>query len=82
VVPAGSGCDAQIARVAFAPTGEILDAGRAARLFSTAQTRAIIARDRHCIWPGCDAPPFWCECHDRKHCADGRETSIDEAVHP
>jgi hypothetical protein len=38
--------------------------------------RPEIARDGHCIWPGCDAPPSWCECHHRTHWADGGETSI------
>lgn len=52
-------CDAEIARVVFGPNGEILDSGRTTRTFSAAQVRAIVARDRHCIWYGCDAPASW-----------------------
>jgi hypothetical protein len=69
-------CDAEISRVVFGPAGEILDAGRAMRTFSAAQTRAIVARDRHCIWPGCDMPPGWCEAHHCLHWADGGHTSV------
>ncbi|GAA2174341.1 hypothetical protein GCM10009846_19920 [Agrococcus versicolor] len=43
--------------------GEPLRLGRARRLFSPAQRRAIAARDRGCRAPGCSAPPGWCEAH-------------------
>jgi hypothetical protein len=35
--------------------------GRAVRLFTEAQRRAIAVRDGGCVWPGCNAPPGWCE---------------------
>jgi hypothetical protein len=73
-------CDAEISRVVFAPTGEILDSGRATRTFTTAQTRAIVARDRHCVWPGCDAPPGWCDAHHITHWANGGHTAVTNAV--
>ncbi|HYU62235.1 MAG TPA: HNH endonuclease signature motif containing protein, partial [Verrucomicrobiae bacterium] len=25
--------------------------------------RALIARDRHCQWPGCERPASWCDGH-------------------
>jgi hypothetical protein len=56
-------CDSQLARVIFGPQSEILDAGRTKRLFTPAQRRAIIARDRHCQYPGCTAPPTEGEIH-------------------
>jgi hypothetical protein len=59
---------------------EILDAGRTVRTFTAAQTRAIVARDRHCIWTGCDAPPGWCDGHHRTHWADGGVTDVDNGV--
>jgi hypothetical protein len=73
-------CDAEIARVIFSANGEILDSGRASRTFTTAQRRAIVARDRTCIWPGCDAPPGWCDVHHKIHWADGGPTSVDNGV--
>jgi hypothetical protein len=49
-------CDADISRVITGPSGEILDSGRSSRSFTAAQRRAIVARDQHCRWPGCDRP--------------------------
>jgi hypothetical protein len=69
-------CDAQIARIVFGPRGDILDSGRATRSFTAAQLRAITARDRHCIWPGCDAPPGWCHAHHRTHWGHGGPSSV------
>lgn len=40
---------------------EQLDLGHARRLFSPAQRRVLAARDGGCLWPGCQAPPGWCE---------------------
>jgi hypothetical protein len=40
---------------------EPLDLGSAQRLFSPAQRRALAIRDGGCLWPGCGAPPGWCE---------------------
>jgi hypothetical protein len=70
-------CDAEISRIVFGPAGEVLDSGRATRTFTAAQIRAIIARDKHCIWPGCDAPPGWCDVHHIIHWANGGPTSVE-----
>lgn len=73
-------CDGEFHRVVFGPEGEILDSGRTQRLFTAAQTRAIIARDRHCQYPGCNAAPGIGEIH---HCLwwyhEGR-TSTDNGI--
>jgi hypothetical protein len=60
-------CDAGIARIITDPGGEPLDVGRASRTFTAAQTRAIIARDRRCTWPSCEAPLAWSDCHHIVH---------------
>jgi hypothetical protein len=73
-------CDAEIARVIFGPAGEVLDSGRSSRTFTAAQIRAIIARDRTCVWPGCDAPPGWCDAHHIVHWANGGPTSVENGV--
>jgi hypothetical protein len=40
--------------------------------------RAIIARDRHCQWPGgCDAPPARCDVHHITPRSKGGPTSLD-----
>ncbi|QOR72177.1 DUF222 domain-containing protein [Ruania alkalisoli] len=56
-------CESEFHRVIFGPESEVLDAGRARRLFSRGQTRAVIARDRKCQYPGCHAPPGRGEIH-------------------
>lgn len=56
-------CDGELHRVIFGPEGEILDSGRSQRLFTPGQTRAVIARDGHCQYPGCAAPPWQGEIH-------------------
>ena len=40
---------------------EPLDLGRAQRLFSASQRRALAIQDGGCVWPRCEAPPAWCE---------------------
>jgi hypothetical protein len=73
-------CDGEIARIVFGPRGEILDSGRSTRTFTAAQVRAIVARDRHCIWIGCDAPANWSDVHHRVHWGDGGATSVENGV--
>jgi hypothetical protein len=73
-------CDGSISRIITGPNGEVLDSGRATRTFTTAQRRAIIARDRHCRWPHCDRPSAWCDAHHIVHWADGGPTSTNNAV--
>src|SRR5699024_3593886 len=73
-------CDGEFHRVVFGPEGQVLDSGRTERLFTPAQARAIIARDRHCQYPGCAAPPGIGEIH---HCLwwyHGGHTSTDNAI--
>jgi hypothetical protein len=73
-------CDAAVSRIVMGAASEILDAGRTVRTFTAAQIRAIVARDRHCIWTGCDAPPGWCDAHHIQHWADGGPTHVDNGA--
>lgn len=74
------GCDASVARVVMSGTGEPLEAGRARRQPSAAQARAVLARDRGCGIADCNAPPWMCEIHHRRHWADGGTTDVDNLV--
>ena len=56
-------CDALVVPAVMGGPSEVLDLGRARRLHSPAQRRAIILRDRACIAPGCDRPPRDCHVH-------------------
>ena len=70
-------CDSSVSRIVLGPQSEILDVGRKTRVWSPAQRRAIIARDRHCVEPGCDRPPDWCDIHHKEHWADGGTTTVE-----
>jgi hypothetical protein len=59
-------CQADILPVVLNGRGEILDLGRARRLFSPAQRKAMVIRDRGCTADGCDIPAAWCEAHHHK----------------
>jgi hypothetical protein len=52
---------AEIIPIVLGSASEPLDQGRAVRLFTESQRRAIAVRDGGCVWPGCHAPPGWCE---------------------
>jgi hypothetical protein len=67
-------CDCSLSRVVLGPDSQIIDMGRRTRVISPALRRAVIARDRHCTWPGCDRDPRWCDAHHIKHWADGGAT--------
>lgn len=73
-------CDAKVSRIISGPMSEIIDAGRSMRTFPAAARRAIVGRDRHCIWPGCNAPPAWCEAHHVIHWIEGGESNVDNGV--
>ncbi|MFZ0013770.1 MAG: HNH endonuclease, partial [Acidimicrobiia bacterium] len=73
-------CDCSITRIVLGPDSEIVDVGRKTRVWTSAQRRVIVARDRHCQGPGCRARPRSCDIHHRTHWADGGETTIDNGV--
>lgn len=73
-------CDSEISRVVFGPEGQVLDVGRAERTYSRQLRRAIIARDRHCSYPGCSAPPPLGEVHHIRWWEHGGETSIENGI--
>ncbi len=73
-------CDATIIPVVLGSAGEPLDLGRAARLVSTAQRRALILRDRGCRFPGCDRPPQWTDAHHVTSWANGGPTNLHNLV--
>ncbi|MFE7506942.1 DUF222 domain-containing protein [Promicromonospora sp. NPDC057488] len=74
-------CDSAVTRIVFGPDGAVLDVGRARRTVSGQMRRAVIARDGHCVFPGCDQPPSRCEVHHAvTHWADGGDTSVSNSA--
>jgi len=53
--------DAEVVPAVLSGASEVLDWGRARRLFTLAQRMALVERDGGCAW--CNAPPSWCEAH-------------------
>jgi hypothetical protein len=56
-------CDCTLARVVLAGRSLTLDSGSLVYSPSPAQRRALIARDRRCIVPGCRRKARWCQAH-------------------
>jgi hypothetical protein len=69
-------CDASVMRVVLSGRSEPLDVGRRTPVVSAAVRRAVIVRDRHCRFPGCDRPQAWCDAHHVVHWTDGGPTSL------
>ena len=56
-------CDCQLGRIVLDADSVPLDLGRPTRLFSAAQRRAVILRDRACGWNGREVPAAYGEIH-------------------
>ena len=69
-------CDALIIPAVLGTHSEVLDVGRAKRLFTPAMLRAMWVRDKGCTIIGCTAPPQWADAHHIIHWVDGGETSL------
>ncbi|MGP9487067.1 HNH endonuclease signature motif containing protein [Glutamicibacter sp. AOP5-A2-7] len=67
---------AKIIPLVLGGRGEILDIGREQRNFPKYMRRAIKARDRGCIVPGCTVPPEHCELHHIWWWSNGGPTAV------
>jgi hypothetical protein len=56
-------CDTWIAALLTDANGAVIDATERTADFTDTQRRLIAARDRHCVYPGCDTSPSWCDVH-------------------
>jgi len=74
-------CDSEITRIIFGPHSQVLDVGRAERTFTGPRRDALIARDKHCRFPTCTAPPPLSEGHHVKHWRrDHGPTSVAKGI--
>jgi hypothetical protein len=53
-----------------------LDVGAASEVIPGHLRRAVIARDRHCSFPGCTQPPSVCQVHHLIHRENGGPTAL------
>jgi hypothetical protein len=59
---------------------EVLYVGRAERTVPPGLRRALEARDRHCVFPGCRAHPRRCHAHHVREWENDGRTDIDNCV--
>ena len=67
---------ADIIGVVLDGEGQPLRLGSTQRFFTLGQRRAMAARDRGCLWPGCTAPPRWCDAAHIEAWAKTKRTDI------
>jgi Domain of unknown function (DUF222) len=69
-------CDSAITRITG--LGELeQEITHAARTIPPSTRRALVARDRHCVFPGCDRPSPWCDGHHLIFWGDGGPTKLE-----
>ena len=68
-------CDSAISRMVRVSELD-REISQAARTTPPATRRALVARDRHCVFPGCDRPASWCQAHHIKFWGEGGPTKI------
>ena len=73
-------CDAEIIPMVLDGFGVPLDVGRTHRFFEGAIRAALVARDRGCVFPGCDQPARRCAAHHIRPWWCGGPTSLDNGV--
>ena len=69
-------CDCSVTPIVVGSDGEPLNVGRARRTIPAPMRRAIMLRDKHCRFPGCDRPVAWADGHHLRHWIDGGPTAM------
>lgn len=73
-------CDATLHRVVVAGRSAVLDYGTATRTVPAPLWNALVVRDEHCRFPGCDRSSHWCEAHHVVPVSEGGATRLDRLV--
>ena len=74
------GCDSTVSRIVMDGESQVVDVGRATRTIPPALRRAVVARDRTCMAPGCGRLPEHCDVHHVVFWEHGGETSLENTV--
>jgi hypothetical protein len=72
-------CDCSVTRVLMQDS-VVIDVGRSQRVIKGPKRRALIARDKHCRWPGCERPASWCDGDHFVYWTRGGPTDLDNCV--
>lgn len=73
-------CTAKIIPAVLGGDSLPLDLGRTRRLFTPAQRKALLIRDKTCRAEGCDTPATWCEAHHLHPWQHGGRTDLTDGV--
>jgi len=73
-------CDVELVGQIWNGQDVVLNEYRSKRLFTTAQRKAIFARDKGCQAPGCMIQATYCQCHHCKEWSTGGQTNEDNAI--
>lgn len=68
--------DADILPMVLGSKNQPLNIGRKKRLVEDELRRAVIHRDKHCTYAGCDRPPVMCDVHHVESWWAGGDTSL------
>jgi len=72
-------CDSSITRILMQDS-VVIDVGRAERTIKGPRRRALIARDQHCRWPGCERPASYCDGHHLRHWIRGGGGEMENQI--
>ena len=72
-------CDCSVTRILMQDS-VVIDVGRAERTIKGPRRRALIARDQHCQWLGCEKPASRCDGHHIVHWTRGGGGEIENQV--
>jgi hypothetical protein len=73
-------CSATIIPWVLGGDSEVLDMGRASRVFVPIQRKALRLQQKCCQAEGCDMPPEWCDAHHLEPWAAGGKTNLKDGV--
>jgi hypothetical protein len=73
-------CDATVARILLGPDSLPMELGRAQRLFTPHQRRALAIRDGGCRFPGCARPARYTDAHHIQPWQQGGLTDLSNAL--
>ena len=69
--------DAELTPILLSRGGDPLHVGRRYRTATRKMRRALAERDRHCVWPGCERTPDWCQNDHIVPWAQGGRTEVE-----
>jgi hypothetical protein len=73
-------CTAELVPAVLGTDSEVLDLGRATRLFTRAQRKALRLRDQRCRAEGCTTPVAWTEAHHKDPWSHGGSTDLTNGI--